>query len=115
MVHFYCWYARKRHRGSSGSRRGAAVGSRLSALGSRLSATAERWSREPRAHRREPPFAERRTSLAPPRPSSLPSMTEFFQDAPRLGNQYLDDRVLRSYLRRALPDDVRDDVEPGLR
>ncbi|HET7457035.1 MAG TPA: acyl-CoA dehydrogenase family protein [Gemmatimonadaceae bacterium] len=41
-------------------------------------------------------------------------MTEFFQDAPRLGNQFLDDRVLRSYLRRTLSDDVHADVEPGL-
>jgi alkylation response protein AidB-like acyl-CoA dehydrogenase len=41
-------------------------------------------------------------------------MTEFYQDAPRLGNQYLDDRVLRSYLRRALPPEVRREIEPGL-
>ena len=42
-------------------------------------------------------------------------MSEFFQDPPRLGNQYDDDRVLRSYLRRALPDDVLAQIEPGLR
>jgi alkylation response protein AidB-like acyl-CoA dehydrogenase len=32
-----------------------------------------------------------------------------------LGNQYDDDRVLRSYLRRALPPDVREQIEPALR
>ena len=42
-------------------------------------------------------------------------LTDFFQDPPRLGNQYLADRVLRAHLRRALPAEVRDDVEPGLR
>src|SRR5215207_9596023 len=42
-------------------------------------------------------------------------MTDFFQDPPRLGNQYLADRVLRAHLRRALPADVRNEVEPGLR
>jgi putative acyl-CoA dehydrogenase len=41
-------------------------------------------------------------------------MSEFFQDAPRLGNQFAGDHVLRSYLRRALPDDVREAIEPGL-
>lgn len=41
-------------------------------------------------------------------------MSEFFQDPPRLGNQYDDDRVLRSYLRRALPDDMLAEIEPGL-
>jgi len=30
-------------------------------------------------------------------------MHEFFQESPQLGNQYDDDRVLRSYLRRNLP------------
>ncbi|MHB8417930.1 MAG: acyl-CoA dehydrogenase family protein [Myxococcales bacterium] len=38
----------------------------------------------------------------------------FFQDAPALGNQYQDDRVLRSYLTRVLPPDVRRAIEPGL-
>ena len=38
----------------------------------------------------------------------------FNQPAPALGNQYEDDRVLRSYLRRVLPDDVRREVEPSL-
>ena len=42
-------------------------------------------------------------------------MSEFFQDGPRLGNQFDDDRVLRSYLQRTLPDEVRADIEPGLR
>jgi alkylation response protein AidB-like acyl-CoA dehydrogenase len=42
-------------------------------------------------------------------------MTEFFQDGPTLGNQYDDDRVLRSYLRRKLPAAVLADVEPSLR
>jgi acyl-CoA dehydrogenase len=38
----------------------------------------------------------------------------FNQPAPALGNQYEDDRVLRSYLRRVLPEDVRREVEPSL-
>src|SRR5512132_3943372 len=42
-------------------------------------------------------------------------MTEFFQDAPALGNQLLDDRLLRGYLRRVLPAAAHADVEPGLR
>lgn len=39
----------------------------------------------------------------------------FNQPPPQLGNQYDDDRVLRSYLRRVLPPDVLQDVEPTLR
>jgi len=39
----------------------------------------------------------------------------FFQDPPTLGNQYDDDRVLRSYLARALPPEVRDAITPALR
>lgn len=39
----------------------------------------------------------------------------FNQPAPALGNQYDDDRVLRSYLGRVLPPDVRAEVEPALR
>src|SRR5208282_2451174 len=39
----------------------------------------------------------------------------FFQDAPTLGNQFTDDRVLRSYLARVLPPDVNRAVEPELR
>ena len=39
----------------------------------------------------------------------------FVQPAPRLGNQYDDDRVLRSALRRILPAEMLRDVEPELR
>ncbi|MEZ4518695.1 MAG: acyl-CoA dehydrogenase family protein [Chloroflexota bacterium] len=39
----------------------------------------------------------------------------FNQPPPRLGNQYDDDRVLRSYLQRHLPPDVLTDIEPSLR
>ena len=42
-------------------------------------------------------------------------VTPFNQPPPGLGNQYDDDRVLRSYLRRVLPDDVLTAVEPALR
>ncbi|HEY8040613.1 MAG TPA: acyl-CoA dehydrogenase family protein [Polyangiaceae bacterium] len=38
----------------------------------------------------------------------------FFQDPPTLGNQFTGDKALRSYLERALPDDVRRAVEPEL-
>lgn len=38
----------------------------------------------------------------------------FHQPPPTLGNQYTDDRVLRSFLRRALPRDVLAQVEPDL-
>lgn len=38
----------------------------------------------------------------------------FHQTPPRLGNQYLEDRVLRSYLERALPEEVLRQVEPEL-
>src|SRR5262245_47723049 len=38
----------------------------------------------------------------------------FFQAPPELGNQYAADRVLRSYLRRALPRDVLARVEASL-
>ena len=40
-------------------------------------------------------------------------MSNFFQEPPRLGNQYDDDRVLRSYLRRYLTPHVLADAEPG--
>lgn len=40
---------------------------------------------------------------------------EFFQDGPRLGNQYDDDAMLRDYVLRALPHDVREHVEAGFR
>ncbi|HEY1014970.1 MAG TPA: acyl-CoA dehydrogenase family protein, partial [Herpetosiphonaceae bacterium] len=39
----------------------------------------------------------------------------FNQPAPALGNQYDDDRVLRSYLKRALPADALGEIEPALR
>jgi alkylation response protein AidB-like acyl-CoA dehydrogenase len=39
----------------------------------------------------------------------------FSQPPPQLGNQYDDDRVLQSYLKRTLPADVLADVEPSLR
>ena len=38
----------------------------------------------------------------------------FIQSPPRLGNQYADDRALRSLLRRKLPDEVHRDIEPSL-
>ena len=39
----------------------------------------------------------------------------FQQEPPALGNQYDDDRVLRSYLKRVLPDDVLQDAREQLR
>ncbi|EYF08601.1 acyl-CoA dehydrogenase family protein [Chondromyces apiculatus] len=39
----------------------------------------------------------------------------FFQDPPALGNQFDDDQALRSYLSRALPQDVREAITPSLR
>lgn len=39
----------------------------------------------------------------------------FNQPPPQLGNQYEDDRVLRSYLKRLLPPDVLREMEPSLR
>ena len=39
----------------------------------------------------------------------------FFQEAPRLGNQFDADRVLRRFLERTVPGDVRDEIEPSLR
>ena len=38
----------------------------------------------------------------------------FRQEPPRLGNQYEDDRALRSYLKRTLPPEVLREVEPSL-
>lgn len=38
----------------------------------------------------------------------------FFQDPPRLENQFRSDRVLRSYLARTLPHEVRAAIEPSL-
>jgi alkylation response protein AidB-like acyl-CoA dehydrogenase len=42
-------------------------------------------------------------------------MPEFAQDPPKLGNQYDDDKLLRSYLRWRLPAKVYAEVEPDLR
>jgi putative acyl-CoA dehydrogenase len=42
-------------------------------------------------------------------------MSEFFQDAPVLGNQYEDDHLLQSYLRRVVPKDVLKYIEPDLK
>jgi len=42
-------------------------------------------------------------------------MDEFYQDAPRLGDQYADDVVLGSYLRWRLPHAMLAEIEPGLR
>lgn len=42
------------------------------------------------------------------------SKPPFNQPPPELGNQYEADRVLRSYLRRALPADVMGEIEPEL-
>ena len=42
-------------------------------------------------------------------------MSEFFQDPPRLGNQYDDDAFLRAYLRWRLPADMLAGIEPDLR
>ena len=39
----------------------------------------------------------------------------FFQTPPALGNQFEEDRVLRSYLARSLPPEVQRDIEPELR
>lgn len=38
----------------------------------------------------------------------------FIQPAPTLGNEYKNDRLLRTYLTRVLPPDVHREVEPGL-
>src|SRR5690348_11154030 len=40
---------------------------------------------------------------------------DFFQDAPRLTNQFDGDPLLRSYLLRRLPAAMRADIEPALR
>jgi len=39
----------------------------------------------------------------------------FQQSPPSLGNQYEDDRVLRSYLTRVLPEIMLSEIEPSLR
>ena len=40
---------------------------------------------------------------------------DFFQEPPRLANQYDGDRLLKSWLERTLPEPVRREIEPGLR
>jgi alkylation response protein AidB-like acyl-CoA dehydrogenase len=40
--------------------------------------------------------------------------SDFFQDAPRLANQFDDDPLLRSYLRRRLPSAMYAEIEPAL-
>jgi putative acyl-CoA dehydrogenase len=42
-------------------------------------------------------------------------MSEFFQDPPRLGNQYDDDALLRAFLRWRLPPKMLAEIEPDLR
>ena len=42
-------------------------------------------------------------------------MSEFFQEPPRLGNQYDDDALLRAYLRWRLPAKMHAELEPDLR
>ncbi|HET7396575.1 MAG TPA: acyl-CoA dehydrogenase family protein [Gammaproteobacteria bacterium] len=42
------------------------------------------------------------------------SNNEFFQDGPRLSNQFADDGVLRGWLQARLPAEVRSGIEPGL-
>src|SRR4051812_30074056 len=44
----------------------------------------------------------------------MPLKQPFNQPPPELGNQYEDDRVLRSFLRRALPPEVLSEIEPTL-
>src|SRR2546423_13613074 len=41
-------------------------------------------------------------------------MSEFFQDPPKLGNQYDDDALLRGYLRWRLPPKILGEIEPEL-
>ena len=43
------------------------------------------------------------------------TMPEFVQEEPRLGNQYDDDALLRSYLRWKLPATMLGEIEPDLR
>lgn len=42
-------------------------------------------------------------------------MQDFVQDGPSLKNQYDDDILLRSYLKRVLPDAMHKEIEPGLK
>ncbi len=58
-------------------------------------------------------FAYEVTTSGEREPNGL--MSEFFQDPPRLGNQYDDDALLRAYLRWRLPANVLAEIEPDLR
>ena len=42
------------------------------------------------------------------------TMNEFFQDAPKLTNQYHSDPLLRSFLERVIPKETLWEIEPGL-
>lgn len=42
-------------------------------------------------------------------------MTDFYQTAPTLGNQYAEDHLLRALLQRQVPPEVLTEIEPGLR
>jgi alkylation response protein AidB-like acyl-CoA dehydrogenase len=42
-------------------------------------------------------------------------MSEFFQNGPLLGNQYEEDRLLRTFLRSRLPAEMLEEIEPDLR
>ncbi|HKO17100.1 MAG TPA: acyl-CoA dehydrogenase family protein [Gemmatimonadaceae bacterium] len=42
-------------------------------------------------------------------------MSDFFQEGPRLGNQFEDDAVLRGWLQWRLPAEIRSEIEPQLR
>lgn len=39
----------------------------------------------------------------------------FFQEPPKLGNQYEDDHIFRSILKRLLPTQVLEEITPDLR
>lgn len=41
-------------------------------------------------------------------------MSEFFQEGPVLENQYLADRLLKSYLKKSLPENMLSEIEPDL-
>ena len=41
-------------------------------------------------------------------------MSDFYQSGPRLENQYQNDLLLRSYLKRSLPPDILSRIKPGL-
>ncbi len=102
------------HAGSAQAR-SASLGRRR--LGGRRDrhGTGNLWRRAPRASRR----ALARASLQRyPNERTLEhaeDLLAFYQAPPSLANQFDDDRVLRSFLARAFPRDVLDDVTPSLR